>query len=264
LDTCPLEPETENQYKDDDGCPDTAADRDGDKVMDDQDKCPDLAGKMTRPEHFGCPDSDEDGVPDHLDQCNGKKEDTDGFNDTDGCPDPDNDEDGVLDGSDECATEKETMNGVDDTDGCPDFGPDGDDDGVEDSKDDCPMAPETYNGVQDTDGCPDMGGNLMKVNPKSIAAQVPIRFRGAAISDGTTIKALDGLAAALNNWAAISSVEILVTTTAAEAAQGQPRADAVLAHLVAKGVDKKRLVAKAATGAKGDVTFKVLKAPKWK
>ncbi len=264
LDTCPLEPETENGYKDDDGCPDTAADKDGDGVMDDQDKCPDVAGKMTRPEHFGCPDSDGDGVPDQLDQCNGKTEDTDGFKDTDGCPDPDNDEDGVLDGADECATEKEIMNGVDDTDGCPDFGPDGDDDGVGDATDQCPMAPETYNGVADTDGCPDMGGVLVKVNPKAITAQVPIRFRGAAISDKTTLKALDGLAAALNNWAAISSIQILVTTTAGEAAQGQPRADAVMAHLVAKGVDKKRLVAKAATGAKGGVTFKVLKAPKWK
>ena len=264
LDNCPLEPETENGYQDDDGCPDVAADKDGDGIMDDRDKCPEAPGKMTRPEHFGCPDSDQDGVPDHLDQCNGKKEDTDGFQDTDGCPDPDNDGDGVLDGMDECADEAEIMNGVDDTDGCPDFGPDADDDGIDDSKDDCPGRPETYNGNADTDGCPDVGGTLVRVNPKAISAQVPIRFRGSKIADPTTRKALDGLAAALTNWAAISSVEVLVTTTAAEAAQGRPRADAVVAYLVSKGVAKKRLVAQSATGAAAGVAFKVLKAPKWK
>jgi len=43
-----------------------AADRDGDGVLDDDDKCPDEAGK---PELGGCPDKDGDGVIDGEDKC---------------------------------------------------------------------------------------------------------------------------------------------------------------------------------------------------
>jgi len=120
VDGCPLEAETENQYKDDDGCPDNPTDKDKDGVWDDEDKCPDAAGAMTRPEHRGCPDSDSDGVPDANDKCKDEAEDTDGFEDLDGCPDPDNDKDGVPDLQDECGDQPETMNGIDDADGCPD------------------------------------------------------------------------------------------------------------------------------------------------
>ncbi|MCA9269623.1 MAG: hypothetical protein KDA41_14175, partial [Planctomycetales bacterium] len=42
-------------------------------------------------------DSDGDGVRDRDDACNGEREDRDGFQDHDGCPDPDNDGDGILD-----------------------------------------------------------------------------------------------------------------------------------------------------------------------
>ncbi len=123
VDRCPLEAETENRYQDDDGCPDTVRDADQDGVFDEQDQCPQVAGRMTRPEFRGCPDSDEDGVADHRDACKDDKEDTDGFDDLDGCPDPDNDGDGVPDIQDECGDARETMNGIDDTDGCPDEGP---------------------------------------------------------------------------------------------------------------------------------------------
>jgi hypothetical protein len=63
-------------------------------------------------------DSDRDGVPDSRDQCLSRKEDLDGFEDEDGCPELDNDKDGVIDGLDECPREAETFNGFEDDDGC--------------------------------------------------------------------------------------------------------------------------------------------------
>ncbi|MBK8254328.1 MAG: thrombospondin type 3 repeat-containing protein [Polyangiaceae bacterium] len=47
-------------------------------------------------------DIDDDGIQDHDDRCKFYKEDVDGYQDTDGCPDDDNDGDGVLDSVDEC------------------------------------------------------------------------------------------------------------------------------------------------------------------
>lgn len=69
-------------------------------------------------------DSDGDGVPDSRDACPHEREDIDGYDDHDGCPeeDPDSDQDGVPDNEDDCPNEKETINGIDDDDGCPDTG----------------------------------------------------------------------------------------------------------------------------------------------
>jgi hypothetical protein len=262
VDNCPEKPETENQFEDDDGCPDIAEDADGDGIIDEKDRCPNDAGSMTRAEHYGCPDSDKDGVPDKLDRCKDEMEDTDGFEDTDGCPDPDNDNDGVPDIADECGDQAEIMNGVDDGDGCPDFGPDADGDGVEDDKDQCAQLPENYNGVSDSDGCPDAGVALVRASRSSLETVVPIRFNGTDITDPVSDRTLTAMAAALQNFSAIELVEVKVTTTEAEAAQGKARAQAVVAKLVAAGVTAKRLTAKAATGASAGVTFTILKAPR--
>ena len=48
------------------------------------------------------PDEDGDGVNGASDECPLLKEDTDGFEDGDGCPDYDNDKDGIPDDEDEC------------------------------------------------------------------------------------------------------------------------------------------------------------------
>lgn len=64
-------------------------------------------------------DEDGDGVPDDDDQCPELREDKDGFEDQDGCPDGDNDNDGVPDSDDQCPKQKEDEDGVDDDDGCP-------------------------------------------------------------------------------------------------------------------------------------------------
>ena len=101
-------------------------------------------------------DSDGDGLVDADDQCPEQPEDTDGFQDDDGCPDPDNDADGILDVEDECIDEPETMNGLEDEDGCPDEAPgDRDQDGLTDDVDECPDDPEDRDEFEDDNGCPD-------------------------------------------------------------------------------------------------------------
>jgi len=130
-------------------------------------------------------DSDHDGVSDERDRCPGKKEDRDGFEDDDGCPDPDNDHDGIDDVRDKCPNRKEDFDHFQDDDGCPDLDNDGDGvpdkqdncpmnkgaakdkgcppdmldddgDGVPNQRDKCPNKAEDKDGYQDGDGCPDL------------------------------------------------------------------------------------------------------------
>jgi outer membrane protein OmpA-like peptidoglycan-associated protein len=131
-------------------------DRDGDGILDPEDKCPDHPEDRDGfQDEDGCPDpdNDEDGVLDGQDQCPLVPEDRDGFEDEDGCPEPDNDRDGVPDTSDQCPLDPEDQDGFEDEDGCPDV--DNDKDGIPDVKDLCPNEPETWNGIADNDGCPD-------------------------------------------------------------------------------------------------------------
>jgi OOP family OmpA-OmpF porin len=67
------------------------------------------------PRRQGFEDSDGDGVPDKDDHCRNEAEDTDGFQDGDGCPELDNDEDGIPDTQDECPE----LSGDRAHDGCP-------------------------------------------------------------------------------------------------------------------------------------------------
>jgi outer membrane protein OmpA-like peptidoglycan-associated protein len=80
-DRCPADKEDENEYQDEDGCPDGGkgdeADKDGDGILADKDKCP------------------------------GEKEDENGYQDKDGCVDGDldQDQDGLADIEDKCPRE---------------------------------------------------------------------------------------------------------------------------------------------------------------
>jgi outer membrane protein OmpA-like peptidoglycan-associated protein len=105
-------------------------------------------------------DRDGDGLLDAQDRCPDDPEDRDGFEDEDGCPDPDNDGDGLLDASDGCPNEAEDKDSFQDEDGCPD--PDNDGDRILDVDDQCPLEPETVNGERDDDGCPDEGLIVMR------------------------------------------------------------------------------------------------------
>jgi hypothetical protein len=131
-------------------------DADDDGVLDRFDECPEFKEDRDGFEDGdGCPDidNDQDGVKDVDDKCDGQKEDEDGFQDDDGCPDPDNDGDGILDVNDHCPL----VPGIDSTipteRGCPD--PDPDKDGVKGEADRCPTEAEDKDGFQDDDGCPD-------------------------------------------------------------------------------------------------------------
>jgi hypothetical protein len=132
-------------------------DTDGDGLTDDVDKCVNEAEDNDNfQDDDGCPDldNDGDGILDLApDKCPLEAEDMDGFQDDDGCPDPDNDGDGLPDGADKCPNEAEDADGFQDDDGCPD--PDNDGDGVPDNRDECIDEPETKNEFEDEDGCPD-------------------------------------------------------------------------------------------------------------
>jgi tetratricopeptide (TPR) repeat protein len=131
-------------------------DTDGDGIEDPNDECPEKKeDKDGFEDEDGCPDkdNDEDGIPDQEDECPMKPEDKDGFEDEDGCPDKDNDEDGIPDQEDECPMKPEDKDGFEDEDGCPDKDNDGD--GIADSEDECPLKPGDADGFKDSDGCPE-------------------------------------------------------------------------------------------------------------
>jgi OmpA-OmpF porin, OOP family len=129
-----------------------STDKDGDGVLDVDDRCPNLPGPA---ENQGCPveapkDKDGDGIFDNVDKCIETPEDRDGWLDEDGCPEPDNDNDGVLDGADKCPNEPGPIENI----GCPIRDKDGD--GITDDKDKCPNEAEDKDGFEDEDGCPDL------------------------------------------------------------------------------------------------------------
>ncbi|WP_437274859.1 OmpA family protein [Sorangium sp. So ce375] len=250
-DRCPAKAEVVNGLDDDDGCPDDLPDSDRDGVPDTRDKCPDQPGRVLAPEHYGCPDTDEDGVPDRVDRCADTREDTDGFDDEDGCADVDNDRDGVLDEQDECVDQPEVKNGFEDADGCPDEIPDSDADGIPDDKDRCPTQPENLNGVEDLDGCPDRGASLVQIGEQviEILQRVDFAINSDKIQGAQSFAVLDAVASALKLHPEIVKVEVAGHTDDAGPADmnralSQRRAEAVVAYLTSKGIDAKQLVAR--------------------
>jgi OmpA-OmpF porin, OOP family len=106
----------------------------------------------------GCPeDNDHDAIPDEEDRCPFVDEDEDGFEDEDGCPDPDNDNDGVLDAADQCPDEAAGEHPDPARAGCPDGDTDGD--GVANSADQCPEAPRGALEDAARSGCPAPDGD---------------------------------------------------------------------------------------------------------
>jgi hypothetical protein len=136
-------------------------DKDGDRVPDQRDRCPDQAEDRDGFEDDdGCPDSDndKDGVKDAFDARPNEAEDFDGYQDSDGVPELDNDGDKLADKVDLCPDEAEDFDHVADHDGCPEMDADGD--GIMDMSDKCPEQPEIANGIDDNDGCPERVGLL--------------------------------------------------------------------------------------------------------
>ncbi len=247
-DKCPLKAEVINGFEDTDGCPDEVKDSDKDGIPDMTDKCPQQAGKVRTAEHYGCPDTDEDGVPDPIDKCPNAAEDTDGFEDTDGCPDPDNDQDGIPDASDECGEEPEIKNGFKDEDGCPDSVPDADKDGIPDSVDKCPTKPENFNGFEDEDGCPDRGVALVEIKEEEIKILQRVEFETGSdkIQGKTSFAVLDAVVGVLKTNPQIFLIEVAGHTDNQGDSKfnkelSQKRAEAVRKYLAGKGVAESRL-----------------------
>jgi hypothetical protein len=152
-DACPMVPEDQDSYRDDDGCPD--ADNDGDGYLDEDDVCPNQPEELAnrgKEGADGCPDDDDgDGLINSEDRCPQQAEDTDFFEDEDGCPEYDNDQDGFADGEDNCPGSPEDYDLFEDDDGCADA--DNDEDGVPDVADLCPDEVEDVLGDHKSDGC---------------------------------------------------------------------------------------------------------------
>jgi OOP family OmpA-OmpF porin len=212
-----------------DGCPNLDVDLDGVPLP--TDRCPELAGDQAD----GClnPDKDGDGVAAEADRC----PEVVGVA-PDGCPDPDPDHDGKLGGDDRCPNEAAPT-----ADGCPVRDVDGD--GLSDGQDRCVDQAEVKNGFEDEDGCPD---ELPAAVQKFTGAIRGISFpSGSAVISASSYATLDGAAAVLNSYPALS-LEVgghtdNVGAEATNQAISQKRADAVREYLIKKGVAPERVKA---------------------
>lgn len=247
-DQCPDEPEDFDNFKDGDGCPDPDNDNDG--ILDVDDKCPNIAeDRDGDADDDGCPegsdgDRDGDGILDSRDKCPDDPEDRDGFEDKDGCPEPDNDKDGILDKQDQCPLDPEDKDNFEDEDGCPD--PDNDKDQIPDVNDKCPNDPETYNGNEDEDGCPDKGKVVIEGSDIVILDKVQFKTGSAEILPESNA-ILDAVAATLKGHPEFMVIEI--AGHADERSNDdynlkltRDRAAAVADAMVARGIERKRMV----------------------
>jgi OOP family OmpA-OmpF porin len=211
-------------------------DSDADGVPDHLDKCPDTP-KGVEVDAVGCPlDTDGDGVPDYLDKCPGTPR---GVKvDEVGCP-IDSDGDGVPDYLDKCPG---TPSGVKvDANGCP---LDSDGDGVPDDLDKCPGTPK---GVPvDGTGCPLEGITVMG-DEWMVRGNILFALNKANLKPEA--KELLGMAADFlkKNPQFVMEVQGHTDSTGPMAWNmelSQMRADSVKAFLVGKGVAEDRLKTK--------------------
>jgi OmpA-OmpF porin, OOP family len=201
-------------------------DRDGDGIVDADDKCPDVAGIASLQ---GCPDKDGDGITDADDKC----PDVAGLAKYNGCPIPDTDGDGINDEQDKCITEK----GVARYNGCPI--PDTDKDGVNDEEDKCPNEA----GPASNFGCP--------VIAQAVIDKINYAAKNIFFATGSS-KLLPKSFKSLNEVAKIMADDksLKLDIDGHTDNQGKPeknqtlseaRAAAVKAYLVTKGVDESKM-----------------------
>ncbi len=196
-------------------------DRDGDGVMDENDKCQDVAGVVSLQ---GCPDKDGDGIIDGDDKCPAVA----GLAKYQGCPVPDTDKDGINDENDKCID----LPGVARYQGCPI--PDTDGDGVNDEEDKCP----NEKGLAENKGCPVMADYEFNAdNIQFVTGSAKLTSAAKTELDkGVTILAEHtDLNVAINGYSDITG------KAATNLVLSQKRADAVKAYFVAKGINAERL-----------------------
>lgn len=201
-------------------------DRDGDGVLDTDDKCPDVAGLANL---MGCPDRDGDGIADGEDKC----PDVAGTAKYAGCPVPDTDGDGINDEQDKCPAEK----GYARYQGCPI--PDTDGDGVNDEEDKCP----SRSGPVSNMGCPEIAKEVIeKVN---MAAKNVFFATGSYKLLAKSYKSLNDVAAIMKSDESlmldIDGHTDDVGTNENNQTLSENRAGAVREYLVSKGVEESRM-----------------------
>jgi OmpA-OmpF porin, OOP family len=220
-------------------------DRDGDGILDASDQCPDVRENYNGFQDLdGCPDdpdTDRDGVPDSRDACLLEPEDKDGYLDEDGCPELDNDADGIPDAKDKCPNQAEDPDGFEDEDGCPDD--DNDKDTVADVADECPNTPGQPNGAHP--GCPSL--IIVTAREIRITQQIQFDFNKATIK-AVSFPILDAVKDVMVDN---PKIRIEVQGHTDNVGQGpynlklsQQRADAVRSYLIGHGIEGARLVSK--------------------
>ena len=192
-------------------------------------------------------DADGDGIPDDgTDKCLVEKEDGLPPDPKDGCISTDPDGDGIAGAADRCPNEKEDGLAPDPKDGC--VSPDPDGDGVLGDADKCPNEPETKNLFEDEDGCPDKAPRVL-VTKTEVKINEKILFAfGKATIEPASQNLLDEIAYVINNTPQIEYLEVAghadkVGTDAVNAQLTKQRAQAVVAALVKRAVDKRRMQA---------------------
>jgi Ca-activated chloride channel family protein len=125
-------------------------------------------------------------------------------------------------------------------------GPDRDRDGIPDVDDCCPGEPEVWNGHADEDGCPDKGRIVVHMGRIEILDKIYFET-GSATVKPVSAPILDAVAATLRGNPQIELVEVQGHADARGSRRDQERialarARAVVAYLVARGVDPKRLL----------------------
>jgi hypothetical protein len=184
LDQCPDIPEDRDGFEDTDGCPEL--DNDDDGIIDREDACPNQKGsRSSDPRLNGCPapDTDHDGIGDDVDACPKIAGVPSKNPKRNGCPTKDEDGDGVPDDADRCPTQPEDIDGFEDDDGCPD--PDNDKDGIQDKDDACPLVPGDPSSDRSRNGCPnpDRDGDTYR-NEKDECPDAAEVFNGIKDDDG--------------------------------------------------------------------------------
>ena len=223
-------------------------DRDGDGVPDREDACPDVPGVRDSTSSInGCPtDRDNDGIPDREDACPDLMGPRSPDPKKNGCPVAgDRDGDGIADERDACPDDKGAANPDSKKNGCP-IVADRDHDGIPDARDACPDDKGPADPDPQKNGCP----RDVRVTEDQIVLLQQVEFDGNratihAVSRGL----LDTVAQVLREHREIVRVEVQGHTdnrgsTEVNTRLSQKRAEAVVAALVQRGIDGRRLVAK--------------------
>lgn len=228
-------------------------DADGDGIPDSKDACPQQQGLANAdPALNGCPpppDGDGDGIADKLDACPTEPGVTNADPKKNGCPAPtDADGDGITDDVDACPQ----VVGVESEDpkknGCP---ADRDGDSILDADDACPDEAGVANEDKRLHGCPkqDQTHHVI-VTRKEIVITQKIEFSiGKSKIKRVSFGLLDEIAQVLKDHPEVLKVEVQGHTDNTGSDElnrrlSNARAQAVMAALIERGVEKERLTAK--------------------